>query len=50
MFKNKKILSNVFSIEWWVGIGVQYCNLLIYFVEADKNSVRQGGWAVRWHF
>ena len=49
MFKNKTILSNVFSIEWWVGFGVQSCNLLMYFVEADKNSVHWGGWTVRWH-
>jgi len=31
------------------GHGVEYCYLLMYFVEADKNSVRWGEWAVRWH-
>ena len=31
------------------GHGVEYCYLLMYFVEADKNSVRWGVWAVRWH-
>ena len=34
---------------WWVDFGVESCNLLMYFVEADKNSVRWGVWAVRWH-
>jgi hypothetical protein len=31
---------------WWVGFGVEYCYLLMYFVEADKNSVRWGGLCV----
>jgi len=31
-------------------LGVEYCYLLMYLVEADKNSVRWGVWAVRWHF
>jgi len=42
-------LSIVCVVGWWVGFGVESCNLLMYFDEADKNSVRWGVWVVRWH-
>ena len=29
-------------VGWWVGFGVEYCYLLMYLVEADKNSVSWG--------
>jgi len=41
------IYSSVFG--WWVGLGVEHSYLLMYLGEADKNSVRWGGWAVCWH-
>jgi len=33
----------VFAFGWWVGFGVEYWYLLMYFAEADKDSVSRGG-------
>jgi hypothetical protein len=47
--KDKMKLNNELSVGWWVGFGVEQSYSLMYLVEADKNSVRWGVWAVRWH-